>query len=324
MTAPRRLPAGTVFHVVMNAGSGADDKDDSRARLRRGFAASGHQVQFHLIDRAEDIEATIAQGKKACAGDGGVLVAAGGDGTINAAAAALAGGPVPLAVVPMGTFNYFARDIGMPPDPLDAASAIAGGTIKPMHLARLNGRPFLVNASLGLYVKLIKERERFGFRFGRSRIMAVLSGLVTALRGHHTMGLDMTIDGKQRSLRSAMVFLGKNYLQLKTLNFDIAEGVASGQLGVILLRDARLATLLSLAWRAMSGRIEATPRLDAFCAERLVITPHRARVEAVIDGEIVRVNSPLQIEVDKDALLVVRPRPADQQAEKNSLAQAEG
>lgn len=324
MTSPRRLPAGTVFHVVMNAGSGADDKDDSRARLKRGFAAGGHQVHFHLIDKSDDIEATIAQAREACARDGGVLVAAGGDGTINASATALAGGGVPLAVVPMGTFNYFARDIGMPPDPLDAAAAIAGGTIQPMHLARLNGRPFLVNASLGLYVKLIKERERFGFRFGRSRIMAVLSGLITALRGHHTMGLDMTIDGRQRSLRSAMVFLGKNYLQLKTLDLDIAEGVASGRLGVILLRDTRLSTLLSLAWRALSRQIEATPKLDAFCAERLTITPHRATVEAVIDGEIVTVTSPLEIEVDKDALLVVRPRPADQQAEENSLAKAEG
>lgn len=308
----------------MNAGSGADDKDDSRARLERGFADSGHRTSFHLIDSPSDIAATIAAANEACGADGGVLVAAGGDGTINAAAAALAGGPVPLAVVPMGTFNYFARDIAMPPDPYAAAAAIAGGAVQPMHLARLNGRPFLVNASLGLYVKLIENREKYRHNLGGRRAAAVVSGLVTALRGHSTMALELTVDGKSRRLRSALVFLGKNYLQLKNLDFDIAEGVAGGQVGVIVLRDNAPRTMLALAWNALRGRPEDTPRLQAFCAESLEIKPRRATIDVVLDGEIVILETPLKVAIDKDALLVVRPRRADQQAEENSLAKAEG
>ncbi len=323
MTSPRRLPAGTVFHVVMNAGSGAGDKEESRAKIEQGFGDAGHRVEFHLIDSADDIEATIEQAKQACQQDGGVLVAAGGDGTINATASASADSKIPFAVVPMGTFNYFARDIGMPPDPYAAAAAIAGGTVQPMHLARLNGRPFLVNASLGLYVKLIENREKYRHNLGGRRAAAVVSGLVTALRGHSTMTLELTVDGKPRRLRSALVFLGKNYLQLKNLDFDIAEGVAGGQVGVIVLRDNAPRTMLALAWNALRGRPQDTPKLQAFCAEMLEIKPRRATVDVVLDGEIVTLKTPLKVTIDKNALLLVRPHPADQQAEKNSLAKAE-
>jgi len=307
----------------MNAGSGADDKDDSRAKLEQGFGESGHRVQFHLIDKADDIEATIAQAKQACEADGGVLVAAGGDGTINATASAAAGSEIPFAVVPMGTFNYFARDIGMPADPKDAALAIAGGTVQPFHIARINGHPFLVNASIGLYVKLIQNREKYRGTLGGRRAAAVVSGLLTALRGHAAMALDMKVDGKQRSLRTALVFLGKNYLQLKNLDFDIAEGIAAGQVGVIVLRDAAPRTLLGLAWRALRGRPEDTPKLHAFCTESLEIKPRRARIDVVLDGEIMTLKSPLKVTIDKNALQLVRPHPADSEAEKNSLAKAE-
>lgn len=323
MTAPRVLPPGSVFHVVMNAGSGGDDKDESRAKIEQGFAQSGHQVRFHLIENANAIQATIDEARQACQEDGGVLVAAGGDGTINASAAAVAGSDIPFAVVPMGTFNYFARDIGMPLDPKDAAIAIAGGTIQPIHMARINGRPFLVNASIGLYVKLIENREKHRNRLGGHRLMAVVSGIATALRGHYTMALDMTVDGERRSQRTAMVFLGKNYLQLKNLDLDIAQGVASGQIGVIVLRDARTRSLLNVAWRALIGRLEDAPKLQAFCAEALEIKPHRSSVHAVLDGEIVTLQSPLKVEIENNALQLVHPRRADQQAEKNSLAKVE-
>jgi diacylglycerol kinase family enzyme len=79
-----------------------------------------------------------------------------------------------------------------------------------------------------------------------------------------------------------------------------------------------------MAWRALRGRIEETPKLHAFCAERLEIKPQRPSIDAVIDGEIVNLRAPLKVEIEKNALLVVRPRPADAEAEPNSLAKAEG
>jgi diacylglycerol kinase family enzyme len=324
LSAKRRLPPGSTIHVVMNAASGDDDKERSRAALEDAFAARGNPVRFHLIDNPDDIEQTIAEAKQACIDQPGLLVAAGGDGTVNASAAAIAGSDVPFAVIPLGTFNYFARDIGMPLEPAAAATAILDGQIAPMHVARINKRPFLVNASIGLYVRLIQERERHGRKLGRNRVTAVISGLITALRGHYAMHLDMVIDGKSRTVRTPVVFLGKNYLQLKNLDFDIAEGIAAGKIGIITLEDANPLTMIGIAWRTLFGKPEEAQKLNAFCAEKLEIKTRRPLMSVVVDGEIMALQTPLKIEVQRHALLVVRPRPKDAEAEPNSLAVAEG
>lgn len=318
------LPPGSTIHVVMNAASGDDDKERSRAALEQAFAARGNRVRFHLIDNPDDIEATIAEARQACLDQPGVLVAAGGDGTVNAAVAAIAGSDIPFAVIPLGTFNYFARDIGMPLEPGAAAAAILGGHIAPMHVARINKHPFLVNASIGLYVRLIQERERHEARLGRNRVVAVASGLVTALRGHYSMSLEMVVDGKPRTVRTPVVFLGKNYLQLKNLEFDIAEGIAEGKIGIVTLEDANPLTMIGIAWRSLFGKPEEAQKLNALCAEKLEIKTRRPLLSVVVDGEIMALQTPLKIEVQRNALRVVRPRPKDAEAEPNSLAVAEG
>lgn len=324
MSSAPTLPDNVTFHVVMNAGSGADDKEAARLAMEKAFSSRGNAVRFHLIDDVSRIQSIIDGACQACRDAPGVLVAAGGDGTVNAAAAAVAGSDIPFAVVPMGTFNYFARDIGMPAEPEAAALAILDGEIAPQHVASLNGRLFLVNASIGLYVRLMEVRERHEERLGRNRIVAVVSGLVTALGGFYGMTLDLTADGRTETLRAPLVFLGKNYLQLRNLDFDIADGVAEGRIGIILLRDARPAAILGMAWLALLGRLQEALPLRAFCVDRLEIRTRRRNVPAVIDGEIETLTSPLKVEVRRNALRVVRPRAARIEAEPNSLAAASG
>src|SRR5688572_14002955 len=117
LSTKRSLPPGSTIHVVMNAASGDDDKERSRAALEQAFASRNNPVRFHLIDNPDDVEQTIEEARQACIEQPGVLVAAGGDGTVNATVAAIAGSDIPFAVIPLGTFNYFARDIGMPLEP---------------------------------------------------------------------------------------------------------------------------------------------------------------------------------------------------------------
>jgi len=321
--AQRTLPPGSTIHVVMNAASGDDDKERSRAALEKGFATRGDRVRFHFIGSPQEVPATIEAARQACIEQPGVLVAAGGDGTINASVSAIAGSDIPFAVVPLGTFNYFARDIGMPQEPAAAAEAILHGVIEPVHVARLNDHPFLVNASIGLYVRLIKEREKHEKTLGRNRFIAICSSIVTALRGHYAMALEMVIEGKPHLVRTPLVFLGKNYLQLKNLDLDIAEGIAAGQVGVIILHDAKPSTIFGLGCRALLGQLEEAAELRAFCADRLEIKSGRGTVAAVIDGEIVELQTPLKVDVQRNALLVVRPRAKDAEAEPNSLAALE-
>ncbi|KAG1389999.1 hypothetical protein G6F59_015349 [Rhizopus arrhizus] len=112
----------------------------------------------------------------------GVVSAAGGDGTLNAVAGTVLGQGVPFGILPQGTFNYFGRRYGISQDTEVALRGFLQGHLQPVQVGHLNGRLFLVNASLGLYPTLLEDREAYKQRFGRSRLVALWSGIVTLLR----------------------------------------------------------------------------------------------------------------------------------------------
>ncbi len=106
----------------------------------------------------------------------GVVVAAGGDGTLNAVAAKLKGTHIPMGILPLGTFNYVARLLNIPLDLIEAAQVIATGTTRAVHVAQINQHIYLNNASLGLYPLFIQKRERYNQYLGRLPLHAYTSG----------------------------------------------------------------------------------------------------------------------------------------------------
>ena len=112
----------------------------------------------------------------------GVIVAAGGDGTLNAVAASLMGLDIPMGILPLGTFNYVARVLNIPLDLLEATEVIATGTTRNIHVAQINDHIYLNNAILGLYPLFIQKRELYNQRFGRFPLHAYTSSLYVLIR----------------------------------------------------------------------------------------------------------------------------------------------
>lgn len=303
----RALP----IHVVMNAGSGADDKESAHVRLRSLLAAGGRQVEMHLLDHAEELRPTLEKLVAGCRTTPAMIVAAGGDGTINAAAAMLRGTGIPFGVVPMGTFNYFARSLGIAVDLEQAARVLLDGELRPVPVGCINDRVFLVNAILGLYVRLIEARERHKKFLGRSKPVALLSGMFTALRGQPPFAIRMTIDDEPRTLATPLVFISINPLQMRLLNLALAQCTASGLLGMMVVRKTRRLGLLSLGFRAAFGTLNDSSLVETHCAAEIEVSSRRPRVKLVIDGEVMELAVPLRFSVQRDALLMVCPR-ADQ------------
>jgi diacylglycerol kinase family enzyme len=237
-----------------------------------------------------------------------VVVAAGGDGTINLVASVVLEGALPFGVIPLGTFNYFARDLGIPLDPRAAALAVAQGHIRRVHVARVNGHLFLNNASFGLYRHLLEERERYKQRFGRYKMVAVVAALAALWRYRRVYTLRMELDGRPVTIRTPLLFLGLNSLQLEKLDLEVARCTREGLMAVIALQPTSRWHMLGLAMRGAFGGLRDSPDLRCFGAARVEIFQqgHR-RTRVAVDGESIDCALPLQFEVQRDALQVLVP-----------------
>ena len=236
-------------------------------------------------------------------------MAAGGDGTINLIAGLALERNLPLGVIPLGTFNYFARDLGIPLEPREAAMAIATGRVRRVHVAHVNGHLFLNNASFGLYRKLLEERERNKQRFGRYKIVAVVSALATLWRFRQVYTLRMQLDGQPATMRTPMLFFGLNSLQLENLDLDVAGCTDAGQMAVIALQPSDRWHLLKLALKGALQGLQGSPELRIHGASQVIVEqPGRRTTRVAVDGESVDCSLPLHFEVQRDALQVIVPQ----------------
>lgn len=294
--------------VLMNASAGSQDKIAAHAVIDTVLRAAGRDVELFLTQHPRDLPKLVQQ---AADSRPGILVAAGGDGTLNAVATVAHARGLPFAVLPIGTFNYFARNLGIPLDIAAAARVIIEGRVRRMAVGCVNGRLFLNNASIGLYRRLIEHREMHKRRFGRNRLVALLSGIVSLLREHRSYRLHLEIDGQPVTLSSLMVFFGRNALQMESLGLDEAQCVARGELAVLALREVNRIELLGLALRGALARLETAENLRQYCALKVQVDwleGRSRRIRVAVDGELVECTLPLVIEAVQDALQVIVPK----------------
>ncbi len=163
-----------------------------------------------------------------------IIVAAGGDGTVAGVAHALAGTDAALAVLPLGTFNYFARGLGLPDDPAAAAQAILDGESHFIAVGTLNGRVFLNNVAIGLYPAILEEREATYARYGRYRILAHIASLRTLLRFQRPYRMELTQDSTRHRIRTPMVFVARSAYQLDQFGLEGAQAISDDRFALFL------------------------------------------------------------------------------------------
>ncbi|MFC0253340.1 diacylglycerol/lipid kinase family protein [Massilia consociata] len=308
------------FFIVLNAGSGHAETDLRRSTIERVLAAANRACHLELIDDPSRLS-TIARDMAARArAEDGILVAAGGDGTINTVAheAVLAG--CTFGVLPQGTFNYFGRTHGIPEDLTEAVYSLLRAHVRPVQVGLLNNKIFLVNASVGLYPKLLEEREHDKRHYGRSRVVAFFSALKIALRPHRHLRITLELEGKERRLRTTTLFVGNNRLQLEQVGMrdGLIEAVEEGQLVAIAPRPMGKLGLLTLLVRGMFGKLGSADDVEAFAFRRLTVrTPAvygRRRMKVAADGEVTQMAMPLEFRVLEGRLALMVQGPSRKQA----------
>ena len=242
------------------------------------------------------------------AGSKRVLVC-GGDGTIASAAHALAGTGVELAVLPGGTLNHFAKDHHIPTDLTEALAAARGQESAEIDVGYVGDKLFLNTFSVGMYVGFVRTRDRLEKRVGY-RLASLVAMLRTFVR-MYTMSVELEVDGKVHRYRTALVFVGVGERELKAPKLGARiEGGRHG-LHVIIVQGRRRARLVAMAMAAAARGVEHVaegPELDSFVVERCTIKLARGSAPVAVDGEIMRLPTPLDLRAERNALKVVAAR----------------
>ena len=305
----------STFYIVLNAGSGSSETDERRSVIEDVLTQAGRQFQLTLVDdpgQLPDIAARVAAEARAA---GGILVAAGGDGTINAVAREAVEQGCLFGVLPQGTFNYFGRTHNIPEDLGEAVRALLGAQVQPVQVGMVNQRIFLVNASIGLYPRMLEEREIDKKQFGRSRFVAFLSGLKTFFSPHRRLQITLELDGKEHALRTSTLFVGNNRLQMEQVGIaPLTDAVEDGKLAAIAPKLVGRLGMLGLVVRAMMGRLGQADNLVSFSFRRMTVKPRKfygkRRVKVATDGEVTQMDTPLEFRVLEGQLLLLKPAAA--------------
>lgn len=305
------------YLIVLNAGSGRQQADETRERITTLMAGAGRTCAFAIVDDGSRMPAVARDAAIRMRERGGALVACGGDGTINAVAAAALAEDVPLGVIPLGTFNFFGRAHGIPSDVNEAVALMLGTRPHPAQVGLVNGEVFLVNASLGLYPQVLEDREAWKSRFGRRRIVALWSGLMTLLRDHRLLEIDLSDGRTTERLRTPTLVVGNNPLQFAKIGIDESSRVGTGELVAVSLRPIGKIRMLGLILRGALGRLGEADDVITHSFRKITaqaIGNRRRTVKVAVDGEIVKLEMPLVFEISPRPLrlLAAQRAAADQ------------
>jgi diacylglycerol kinase family enzyme len=309
---PPSLPTrSTPLLIIMNARSGSGDAQEAHQQMQAIFQEAGQAHEFLLIDRPDNIpkiaEKAVAKAKESQ----GAVVAAGGDGTINALAQAVLPHELPFGIVPQGTFNYSSRAHGIPLETEAAARALLQPKFKPIQVGVVNERIFLVNASLGLYPQLLQDREEFKKEHGRTRTNAFFAGLRSLMQEHRQLSLEIEHDNERELVRTPTLFIGNNPLQLEQIGLPEADDVQRRKLAAILVRAQRPSSLLWLALRGALGQLAEARNVRNFSFRHMTVNPWLGGsgrpIKIAIDGEVLHMRAPLKFSVAPQRLWLMTP-----------------
>jgi diacylglycerol kinase family enzyme len=294
--------------IVFNPRAGSRDAATMEATIRSVLEQAGRRYNILRVEVPQQLPMLAQRALDGARQQQGAIIAAGGDGTINAVAQAALNSGCPFGVLPQGTFNYFSRTHGIPLDITEATRALLADMIRPVQVGLLNNRVFLVNASLGLYPKLLEEREAYKQQFGRRRLVALWAGVVTLLRVHRPLRLHLEHAGEVRVMRTSTVVVGNNPLQLQQLGLPEARVVQQGQLAAIAVRPIGPLAMVWLLLRGALGQLGDADHIVHFACERLTVRPYgRRQIKVAMDGEVTWLTTPLVFQVAPNPLQLLVP-----------------
>lgn len=294
------------YHIIFNPAAGT--------ALALGLTTEALATQLtgagldFTIDDDDDLPLTDRIGS-ALAGDADVIVAAGGDGTVLAVAEALVGSDKTLAVLPLGTLNGLARDLGLALDLPGAIAQLGALEQRAIDVAEVNGRPFLHNVIVGLIPGIAVGRELIrGKEAGWRTRVRFIRFMWRRMTYAHRIALALRSDtnATRIELVQSLVVANNSYDQ-RIGRFMARRRLDRGTMTAYLIRSLRMRDALRLALSMLAGRWRSDQAIEFEKVRELTVQSKRKRVMVTMDGEVTRLDTPLNFRIRPRSLQVLAP-----------------
>ncbi|HEX8255553.1 MAG TPA: diacylglycerol kinase family protein [Thermoanaerobaculia bacterium] len=279
-----KLPATATLFLNRNSGTRADTD---------ALVDAARTAGVEVIELGPQVDCVKAIGERAATGTN-LFIAAGGDGTVHHVVQALAQTPLILGVIPTGTYNHFARDLGIPLDWNEALDVALNGDSRSIDAARINERFFINNVSLGLYPEMVARREERGRDYPRWR--ARIYAIYRTLRKYPHVTLTVEAEAQQEMLRTHVFMVSNNSYDLERFGIEAPrETLTEGKLSVYWLSHRSRWQLAKLIGRYMTGHVREIEGFTSFRTTSMRVQSPRGRVKVGIDGELFTLDTPLTL-----------------------------
>lgn len=288
--------------VILNSDSGTGKTEAARERVAELCRAAGQEAHITVAGGGGELRRAL---DAAIAANPPAIVAGGGDGTMCSVAGALAGRDVPLGVLPLGTLNHFAKDLGLPLDLDEAVRVVLAGQSERVDVGEVNGRVFLNNTSLGLYPLIVRQRAQHRVHGPAKWIVAAFATL-REVRRHREITVRIVIDGKETIRRTPILFVGNNRYHAGGRDLGSRETLRGGHLAIYIVKGRGRRHLLRLAAKMLAG-VGYREELEVLLADAATIEAGGARIEMAVDGELQHFEPPFEYRIRPGALRVLVP-----------------
>ncbi len=289
--------------VLLNRGGGAVAADPELVdKAGKALRDAGVDADVELVSGGE-----CAVRCKAIAERGDeLLIVGGGDGTVSAAASALVGKETMLGILPLGTLNHFARDLGIPTDLEEAARLIASRKERRVDVGEMNERIFINNSAIGLYPLMVVDRDLQRRKLGRSKRLAMIVASLRTLIRFNRHRLTLTVNEERTGrVDTPLLFVGNNEYRIDIGAAGQRDKLDRGELSVFVMRKKTRRGMIAASIRALFDRIRSDDMVQLDRVERLLVASHRSQLAVSLDGEVVRAAPPLDYKICKKALRVI-------------------
>ncbi len=293
------------IQVILNATAGTANSNSDTDAIEKLLMDAGLEVTIRLFDSGDDLEELI---EAALATSPECIVAGGGDGTINAVASAITGTEIKLGILPLGTLNHFARDIGIPQKLEEAVEILAAGHTAKVDIGEVNGQYFLNNSSIGLYAKMVRHRELQQRITGRGKWFAAFRAMLAVLKRKPFMDVRLGLEGKRIARRVPLVFIGNNEYIMEGFEIGERDTLNAGMLSIYIPRYTGRMGLLRLATSALLKRLSEQSDFESHQVREVAIETKRGKLHVARDGEVSVMNTPLHYCIHPGALTVIVPK----------------
>lgn len=217
----------------------------------------------------------------------------GGDGTVRTAAQVLIDSHVPLAILPLGTFNLLAKTLNYPNDIEQVFSIIKNNKTKQIDLIEVNNTIVINHAWIGFYFYILKLRKKHRDIIGKNKLLKIIFNTISLFKILPIYNLSLNINNEQLNYQTCLIYIGNNEYNINLFDIGTRKTLSSGLLSVTILKCKSRWQLFLCMLNILFKQIDQSPYIERFATDELTISAQSNLINIVIDGELFKLKTPL-------------------------------